>query len=77
MDGVNEVGEVKVSRLQMEGEGEDKTPPEHKVDEQRGRKSLDAAPSVWWSEVEASQFDTLLCGFSVQSVSGLVCLLLR
>ncbi|XP_073331315.1 type II inositol 3,4-bisphosphate 4-phosphatase-like isoform X2 [Pagrus major] len=30
MDGVNEVGEVKVSRLQMEGEGEDKTPPEHK-----------------------------------------------
>lgn len=31
MDGVNEVGEVKVSRLQMEGESEDKTPPEHKV----------------------------------------------
>ncbi|XP_045920617.1 type II inositol 3,4-bisphosphate 4-phosphatase-like isoform X2 [Micropterus dolomieu] len=30
MDGVNEVGEVKVSRLQMEGESEDKTPPEHK-----------------------------------------------
>ncbi|XP_056225650.1 type II inositol 3,4-bisphosphate 4-phosphatase-like isoform X1 [Seriola aureovittata] len=30
MDGVNEVGEVKVSRLQMEGENEDKTPPEHK-----------------------------------------------
>ncbi|GLD68089.1 type II inositol 3,4-bisphosphate 4-phosphatase-like protein [Lates japonicus] len=30
MDGVNEVGEVKVSRLQMEGDGDDKTPPEHK-----------------------------------------------
>ncbi|XP_067435381.1 type II inositol 3,4-bisphosphate 4-phosphatase-like isoform X1 [Thunnus thynnus] len=30
MDGVNEVGEVKVSRLQMEGESDDKTPPEHK-----------------------------------------------
>ncbi|KAM9335796.1 type II inositol 3,4-bisphosphate 4-phosphatase-like isoform 1-T3 [Symphorus nematophorus] len=30
MDGVNEVGEVKVSRLQMEGENEDETPPEHK-----------------------------------------------
>ncbi|XP_040887532.1 type II inositol 3,4-bisphosphate 4-phosphatase-like isoform X2 [Toxotes jaculatrix] len=30
MDGVNEVGEVKVSRLQMEGERDDKTPPEHK-----------------------------------------------
>lgn len=36
MDGVNEVGEVKVSRLQMEGESEDKTPPEHKVEEKRG-----------------------------------------
>ncbi|CAK6977553.1 type II inositol 3%2C4-bisphosphate 4-phosphatase-like isoform X3 [Scomber scombrus] len=30
MDGVNEVGEVKVSRLQIEGESDDKTPPEHK-----------------------------------------------
>ncbi|XP_070710550.1 type II inositol 3,4-bisphosphate 4-phosphatase-like isoform X2 [Pempheris klunzingeri] len=30
MDGVNEVGEVKVSRLQVEGESGDKTPPEHK-----------------------------------------------
>ncbi|XP_071315626.1 type II inositol 3,4-bisphosphate 4-phosphatase-like isoform X3 [Trachinotus anak] len=30
MDGVNEVGEVKVSRLQMEGENGHKTPPEHK-----------------------------------------------
>ncbi|XP_041821254.1 type II inositol 3,4-bisphosphate 4-phosphatase-like [Chelmon rostratus] len=30
MDGVNEVGEVKVSRLQVEGESEDKSPPEHK-----------------------------------------------
>ncbi|XP_076581069.1 type II inositol 3,4-bisphosphate 4-phosphatase-like isoform X2 [Chaetodon auriga] len=30
MDGVSEVGEVKVSRLQVEGESEDKTPPEHK-----------------------------------------------
>lgn len=34
MDGVNEVGEVKVSRLQMEGESDDKTPPEHKVEEE-------------------------------------------
>ncbi|KAM7372683.1 hypothetical protein PAMP_009832 [Pampus punctatissimus] len=30
VDGINEVGEVKVSCLQMEGESEDKTPPEHK-----------------------------------------------
>ncbi|XP_044039765.1 type II inositol 3,4-bisphosphate 4-phosphatase-like isoform X2 [Siniperca chuatsi] len=30
MDGVNEVGEVKVSRLQMEGDSEDKTPSAHK-----------------------------------------------
>ncbi|XP_071384744.1 type II inositol 3,4-bisphosphate 4-phosphatase-like [Centroberyx affinis] len=29
MDGVSEVGEVKVSRLQMEGEREDETPSEH------------------------------------------------
>ncbi|XP_036072676.1 type II inositol 3,4-bisphosphate 4-phosphatase isoform X1 [Oryzias melastigma] len=29
-DGVNEVGEVKVSHLQMEEEGEDSAPPEHK-----------------------------------------------
>ncbi|RVE60836.1 hypothetical protein OJAV_G00184340 [Oryzias javanicus] len=29
-DGVNEVGEVKVSHLQMEEEGEDRAPPEHK-----------------------------------------------
>nr|XP_020514892.2 type II inositol 3,4-bisphosphate 4-phosphatase-like isoform X1 [Labrus bergylta] len=33
MDGVNEAGEVKVSRLQMEGENEDQTPPEHKCPE--------------------------------------------
>lgn len=32
-DGVNEVGEVKVSRLQMEGESNDKPPPEHKVED--------------------------------------------
>ncbi|KAK2863287.1 hypothetical protein Q5P01_002820 [Channa striata] len=30
MDGVNKVGEVNVSRLQMEGDSEDKLPPEHK-----------------------------------------------
>ncbi|KAI3376009.1 hypothetical protein L3Q82_016541 [Scortum barcoo] len=30
MEGANEVGEVKVSRLQMEGETEDRAPPEHK-----------------------------------------------
>uniref|UniRef100_A0A665T9V0 Inositol polyphosphate-4-phosphatase type II B n=1 Tax=Echeneis naucrates TaxID=173247 RepID=A0A665T9V0_ECHNA len=30
VDGMNEVGEVKVSRLQMEGESDDKPPPEHK-----------------------------------------------
>uniref|UniRef100_A0A3B4WAF8 Type II inositol 3,4-bisphosphate 4-phosphatase-like n=1 Tax=Seriola lalandi dorsalis TaxID=1841481 RepID=A0A3B4WAF8_SERLL len=41
MDGVNEVGEVKVSRLQMEGENEDKTPPEHKVEEEK------YLPSLW------------------------------
>ncbi|XP_069574066.1 type II inositol 3,4-bisphosphate 4-phosphatase-like isoform X5 [Brachyistius frenatus] len=29
MDGVNEVGEVMVSRLRVEGESEDETPPEH------------------------------------------------
>ena len=34
MDGVNEVGEVKVSRLQMEGE----TAPEHKVEDERRRR---------------------------------------
>ncbi|KAM6959802.1 type II inositol 3,4-bisphosphate 4-phosphatase-like [Tautogolabrus adspersus] len=33
MDGVNEAGEVKVSRLQMEGENEDQTSPEHKCPE--------------------------------------------
>ncbi|XP_041635608.1 type II inositol 3,4-bisphosphate 4-phosphatase-like [Cheilinus undulatus] len=33
MDGVSEVGEVKVSRLQMEGENEDQTPPDHKCPE--------------------------------------------
>uniref|UniRef100_A0A8P4JYG2 Type II inositol-3,4-bisphosphate 4-phosphatase n=1 Tax=Dicentrarchus labrax TaxID=13489 RepID=A0A8P4JYG2_DICLA len=38
MDGVNEVGEVKVSRLQMEGESE--TPPGHKVEEKRKNKVL-------------------------------------
>lgn len=31
MDGVNEVGEVKVSRVQTEGENEDQTPTNHKV----------------------------------------------
>ncbi|KAM4536223.1 inositol polyphosphate 4-phosphatase type II-like [Odontesthes bonariensis] len=30
MDGVNEVGEVKVSRLQMQDESENKAAPEHK-----------------------------------------------
>ncbi|XP_026016098.1 type II inositol 3,4-bisphosphate 4-phosphatase-like isoform X2 [Astatotilapia calliptera] len=30
MDGVNEVGEVRVSRVQMEGDGESQTPSEHK-----------------------------------------------
>uniref|UniRef100_UPI0037E9819E type II inositol 3,4-bisphosphate 4-phosphatase-like isoform X3 n=1 Tax=Semicossyphus pulcher TaxID=241346 RepID=UPI0037E9819E len=33
MDAVNEVGEVKVSCLQMEGESEHQTPPEHKCPE--------------------------------------------
>lgn len=33
MDGVNDVGEVKVSRLQVEGESEDRR-PEHKVKEE-------------------------------------------
>ncbi|XP_034533122.1 type II inositol 3,4-bisphosphate 4-phosphatase-like [Notolabrus celidotus] len=33
MDGVNEVGEVKVSCMQMEGENGDQTPPEHKCSE--------------------------------------------
>ncbi|CAJ1085730.1 type II inositol 3%2C4-bisphosphate 4-phosphatase-like [Xyrichtys novacula] len=33
MDRVNEVGEVKVSCLQMEGESGDRTPPEHKCSE--------------------------------------------
>ncbi|XP_074518281.1 type II inositol 3,4-bisphosphate 4-phosphatase-like isoform X2 [Halichoeres trimaculatus] len=33
MDGVNEMGEVKVSCLQMEGENGDETPPEHKCSE--------------------------------------------
>lgn len=38
MDGVNKVGEVNVSRLQMEAENEDKIPPEHEVEEERGRQ---------------------------------------
>ncbi len=40
MDGVNEVGEVKVSRLQMEGENEDKPLPEHKVEEEEAASAL-------------------------------------
>ncbi len=65
MDGANEVGELKVSRLQMEGENHDKTPAEHKVGGGGGgeeeKEFLSASPlsvwAAWW-------FDTLLCGFS-------------
>lgn len=49
MDGVNEVGEVKVSRLQMEGE----TAPEHKVEDKRRRTY--GLCSVWLCNTEVSQ----------------------
>lgn len=50
MDAGSEVGEVKLSSLQMEGESKGKTPPEHKVAKKKGS-------SV--SDTDASQFHTL------------------
>ena len=58
MDGVNEVGEVKVSRLQMEGESEDKTPPEHKVRQEGEESSLQPRLSSLCVRVNSASQET-------------------
>lgn len=59
MDGVNEVGEVRVSRVQMEGDGESQTPSEHKV----AQSCLSLSVVLVWCTVDSSQVDNWLCGF--------------
>lgn len=59
MDGVNEVGEVRVSRVQMEGDGESQTPSEHKV----AQSCLSLSVVLVWCTVNSSQVDNWLCGF--------------
>jgi len=56
MDGVNEVGEVKVSRLQMQDESENKAAPDHKVEKESQRFSFLVALVRNTAEVASCHF---------------------